>query len=508
MQRITGGELLVQTLVDHQIQYVFSIIGGQMCTIYEAIRINPKIQLVTVHKESAVPLMACGYTAMSGVPAVAMTTVGAGVVYEVAGLIAAWYSYLPVVSISPQVQSWKMKPHQENLQACNQDEIFDPITKWNAIAYHWRRIPQLTHRAIREALSNTPGPTHLDIPIDILFQRDRIPVDRQNEWQPPAAQTRFQGALPGAADQIEPAIQRLKQASRPLAIVGQGLGRSSRYPGFQVGLNQLHVPTLLSSYSSGIMNGKDAAYIGDLTMYADSIAQADILLVMGVDSEILEVLTGNDASRIPIVQVESDPFAIEPSFPELVSVNADPQSFINVAIQAQLPNWAEWLAQLQAQAEEIARSEQSKLPDLAVAFEQIQSTLRPNEAIVVDGQLPQQAARAVLRQAVYGAFFLMDIRNMAGSGLPFAIGVKFAAIDRPVTLICDRDVLFRNLHSLRTAIDFKIEIRILCIDTAAELVLAESVLRGFGIPVSRFSRSEKLEPPHQIQLEAWLYASK
>lgn len=87
------------------------------------------------------------------------------------------------------------------------------------------------------------------------------------------------------------------------------------------------------------------------------------------------------------------------------------------------------------------------------------------------------------------AFFLMDIRNITGAGLPFAIGVKFAAPDLPVTLICDRNSLFRNLHALRTAINFNINLRILCLEFAeAELALTESVLRGFGIPVSRFSQ--------------------
>ena len=151
MNLITGGEVLVDCLRAQGVRQVFSIIGGQMGTIYDTIGRREDMDLFVPRCETTVPLMAAGYVASTGRPAVSLTTVGAGVVYEVAGLACAWFDYLPVISLAPQVQSWKTKPHQESLQACNQDEIYFPLTKWNTIVYHWKRIPQLLTRAFREA---------------------------------------------------------------------------------------------------------------------------------------------------------------------------------------------------------------------------------------------------------------------------------------------------------------------------------------------------------------------
>jgi acetolactate synthase-1/2/3 large subunit len=171
MEITNGGEILVQALARQGVKKVFSIIGGQMGTMYDAIGRHPDMEVITPRSEASAALMACGYTASTGTPCVSMATVGAGVVYETAGLIMAWLDYLPVLSIAPQVQSYKMKPHQENLQACDQDLLFAPFTKFNAIGYHAKRLPQLVDRALREALAGIPGPVHLDVPVDILFER-------------------------------------------------------------------------------------------------------------------------------------------------------------------------------------------------------------------------------------------------------------------------------------------------------------------------------------------------
>jgi len=167
---MTGGDVLIETLAREGARLVFSMPGGQLLPIYDAIREHPKLELVTPRHEGAASIMACGAAMAGGGLGVVMSTVGAGVIYEAGGLLLAWRERLPVLSIAPQVQSYRMKPIQESLQACDQDEIFRPFTKFKAIAYHYKRIPQLTRRAIRIARAPEPGPIHLDVPVDILFE--------------------------------------------------------------------------------------------------------------------------------------------------------------------------------------------------------------------------------------------------------------------------------------------------------------------------------------------------
>jgi thiamine pyrophosphate-dependent acetolactate synthase large subunit-like protein len=101
MEISNGGEILVQALARQGVKKVFSIIGGQMGTMYDAIGRHPDMEVITPRSEASAALMACGYTASTGEPCVSMATVGAGVVYETAGLVMAWLDYLPVLSIAP-----------------------------------------------------------------------------------------------------------------------------------------------------------------------------------------------------------------------------------------------------------------------------------------------------------------------------------------------------------------------------------------------------------------------
>lgn len=214
MNFITGGEILVDCLQAQGVRHVFSIIGGQMGTIYEAISCRDGIDLFIPRCETVTPLMAAGCMAVTGVPAVSLTTVGAGVVYEVAGLTHAWFNYLPVISLAPQVQSWKTKPHRESLQACNQDELYAPLTKWNTIVYHWKRIPAMMNRGFREAYTGVPGPVHIDIPVDILFKRG---LWGANDLKKIPFVTR-EATIPGAMAQLEDAAAAFARCSIRSAV--------------------------------------------------------------------------------------------------------------------------------------------------------------------------------------------------------------------------------------------------------------------------------------------------
>jgi acetolactate synthase-1/2/3 large subunit len=120
MATYLGADLIVETLAREGVRHVFTVPGGQMIPIHYAIDEHESMELVVPRHEGAAALMACGYS-MAGLPSCVMTTVGAGIAYEVGSLALAWRERLPVISMAPQVQSYKMKPIQENLQACVQD---------------------------------------------------------------------------------------------------------------------------------------------------------------------------------------------------------------------------------------------------------------------------------------------------------------------------------------------------------------------------------------------------
>jgi acetolactate synthase-1/2/3 large subunit len=492
MKILSGGDLVIDCLVRQGVKQVFSIVGGQMGTLYDAIGRTPGIDVFVPRNETVVPIMAAGYTASSGVPSVSMTTVGAGVVYEVAGLLKAWLDYLPVVSIAPQVQSYKMKPHQESLQACNQDELFAPITKWNAIVYHWQRIPQLVDRAFREALSGVPGPVHLDVPVDVLFKRRWLGEGAREALLPPVERTRYAGAIVGDGGQLHRASVALAKAERPVVILGQGVGRPGRHEEIRVPLGALGMPTLNTLCSGGPMGARDLHYAGNLALFAgteagrEALGRADLLLVVGIDrytrAWVDRVSAGESAPTI--VQVESDPAALLPDSERVLPVYADPTAALTTFARAPTDagrDLAAWREALEAAA---VRGGAQLARELDVTGLEVPPGAVADDAIVVaDGKQACALALTCLRAARYGQLFVMDERDMRGAGLPFAIGAALANPRRPVVLLCDRDALFTHVRELQPIAAMGLPLSIVCYDDASRgphVVSLRPVLESLG----------------------------
>jgi acetolactate synthase-1/2/3 large subunit len=475
---------------------VFSIIGGQMGTIYDTIGRRDDIDLFIPRCETVTPLMAAGYTATTGVPAASLTTVGAGVVYEVAGLAYAWLNYLPVISLAPQVQSWKMKPHQESLQACNQDEIYFPLTKWNTIVYHWRRIPKMLNRGFREAYTGVPGPVHIDFPVDILFKRGL--------WSPKDLNkvplVKREAKIAGIASQIDDALAALKKSERTLVIVGQGIGRVGRYRDIRALLNKCGLPVITTRFSSGIMRRSDEAFAGASSLFADTakgmtlLKDADAVVVIGVDPETIALIKKCGWSVKPVIQIETDPsaFMTYTQYP----VHADPISAldaiaafgINIAAKAKV-----WLESFRKIIPELTEELAPANEGINKAIALLGQTLGADDIIIADGAGISQAAAYILRDAEYRDLFCLDESDMLGVGLPFAIGAAIGNPNARVNLICDKESLFAHIRELSPAAHAGISLRIIvadnenaainCADTAA-------VLEGLGCVVKKKSLSD------------------
>ncbi len=513
MKALNGGELVIECLRRQGVRQIFSIVGGQMGTLYDAIGGAPDLDLFVPRNETAAPIMAAGYTAACGVPSVCMTTVGAGVVYEVAGLLKAWLDYLPVVSIAPQVQSYKTKPHQESLQSCNQDELFYPITKWNTIVYHFKRLPAMIDRGFREALTGIPGPVHLDVPVDILFKSEALSESKLERLLPPPPRTRYTGGVAGDEQQLRAAAAAICRAKRPLLLLGQGFGRAGRYPGVRQLLDRLGLPVLTTTCSSGALDGRSPGHAGSLSLFAgcepgmELLKQADLLLIIGIDRysrSLLGSLSEKHAER-NLVQVEVEPGALLAGIDGLYPVYADPLAALTHFAREKertKPDLDDWIEAVATAGDRIADEACRDLGPLAGAVEALSSSVTARHLMIADGERSCRSAAAVLRKSACRAPFLMDEGDFAGAGLPFAIGAALADPGKRVVLICDRDALIRHLRELQPAASAGLGLDVICLDdtgtenNAADLAM---VLEALGCRTSPFDPdktggNELLEP--------------
>ena len=94
---MTGGQLIVECLVQHGVECIFGMPGAHTIAIYDALYRHPKIKHILVRHEESAALMADGYARATGKVGVCCVTTGPGVSNAATGLGVAHADSIPVL---------------------------------------------------------------------------------------------------------------------------------------------------------------------------------------------------------------------------------------------------------------------------------------------------------------------------------------------------------------------------------------------------------------------------
>ena len=121
--------------------------------------------------------MADGYAKATGRIGVAMTVPGPGMLFAAAGLGTAFSSSSPVFLISGQVPSAVLGKRLGHLHEIDEQmDVIRPITKWANRVKVVDEIPIRVHEAVRHLTTGRPRPVELEVPTDILLEKDKVEI--------------------------------------------------------------------------------------------------------------------------------------------------------------------------------------------------------------------------------------------------------------------------------------------------------------------------------------------
>ena len=103
MKKITGAEIVIQTLIEERVDVIFGYPGGAVLPIYDELFKQKKIRHILVRHEQAAVHAAEGYARSTGKVGVVLVTSGPGATNTVTGLADAMMDSVPLVCISGQV---------------------------------------------------------------------------------------------------------------------------------------------------------------------------------------------------------------------------------------------------------------------------------------------------------------------------------------------------------------------------------------------------------------------
>src|SRR6187402_2755758 len=161
-QKLSGSEILLQSLVSEGVKTIFGYPGGAIMPIYDALyHYADKLTHILVRHEQGAIHAAQGFARVTGKAGVVFATSGPGATNLVTGLADALIDSTPLVCVTGQVFA-----HLLGTDAFQETDVINitiPVTKWNVQVAEAKDIAGAVAKAFYIAKTGRPGPVLIDI---------------------------------------------------------------------------------------------------------------------------------------------------------------------------------------------------------------------------------------------------------------------------------------------------------------------------------------------------------
>ncbi len=435
-----GSDIVAKAMKHEGVKDFFYIMGGPMLAV-ESACLKLGLNGVDVRQEQAAAMAGFAYARLLNKPGFCMAASGPATTNLVTGVAHAWADCTPIVALggAAPVSTW----HRGAFQDTDQLALFKPITKWADRVHHPKRIPELIHLAIAQAMTGRTGPTYLDLPGDILYQE----ID-ENTVEYPDPFDYAKRARPAAnSNDVKAIVELMAKAKQPVLVTGSGVQWSEADKDMLDFVEAAGIPFYTTPQGRGVIP-EDHKY-SYLTSRAAAFKDADLILVIGTR---MNYVIGNAApprwnAAAKIVRIDIDPVEIASAPRKLdVGVVADAKiafGQLTEAIKGKVTpaNYETWRERLRsrnvqkmAEAEQALSNNSSPIHPLRLCKE-VRDFIDRDCVLCVDGQetlnfarqaIPQFTARHRINSGAYGTM---------GVGMPFGLGAKVALPDKQVVVL-------------------------------------------------------------------------
>lgn len=442
MPRVDGGELFVRMLERAGIDTIFTLHGGHLDAIFQAVR-DRKIRLVDTRHEQAAGHAADGWARTTGRTGVALVTAGPGFTDCITAITNAYLDCVPTLFVAgaAPLREAETLPLQGGI---DQVAMVAPVTKWAHRVTHTERIPDLTAQALRIAASGRPGPVFLELPIDVLFARVDEPTAPLPERIRP-------DAVPAPAEAaVRRAIDLLHGAERPAILIGGGAWFSGAEAALVTFAERSGIPVFSNGKAHGMV-GADHPLCGGgfvtLAVAGASGAPADVVLVLGAR---FGLFTGGRGARLipagaTLIQVDIAAEEIGRNRHVDLAIVADCRETLQAldaeACGRQWPDRVAWLETVRRARDghralfaHALANDKPPIHPYRLASE-IAKALPRDAIVTADGGETASWMEMVAEVHAGGHWLSHGYLGCLGTGMPFAIAAQVAHPDRPVLCI-------------------------------------------------------------------------
>jgi thiamine pyrophosphate-dependent acetolactate synthase large subunit-like protein len=464
-----------------------------------------------VRHEQAAAMMAHAYSRVTGKPGICIAPMGPGVANLVTGLANAWADASPVIAIggSAPMRGWTLDTFQE----MDQIPMMRPIVKSAYRIDLGYRIPEYISIAFREALDGKRGPVYLDLPGDILS--GKVEEERIN-WVTGSYRTEARPA--GDPALVGKAIDLLAEAQKPLILTGSGVLWSRAEDDLRAFVDATGIPFFTTPQGRGVVaEDHPRSFPG---ARSTAFREADVVLVIGAraNSMLSFLRPPRFSPTAKFINVNLDGREIGHNRAADIGIIGDAKLVLQQLTSAARDRFnpreeIPWVSQLSAKhrsnlerSSPLLHSDKVPIHPLRLCNE-VKETISRDTILVVDGHEILNFARQSI--PIYQARYSLNAgpHGCMGVGIPFGIGAKVAAPDKPVVVLSGDGAFGWNGMEMDTAIRHHLNIVVVVSNNAGFTSRKTGGNVGRDLGYQRYDRmvealggyGEFVEQPNEIR---------
>ena len=481
MSQITVSDYFQELLNLYEIDSSFIITGGAAMHLNDSFRKNKKINNYFCHHEQTCSMAADSYFRLKNKPAVVCVTAGPGGVNALNGVYGAYVDSVGMIVVSGQVRSDNISSEAvPGLRQFGDQEVdiismVKPITKYARRLQRNDNFDEIFHHAISMASDGRPGPVWIDVPLDI----QGMLINKPNKEHIKKTTNHSYDNKDYIDKKIDILLKELKEAKRPVVVVGNGVRFSGEYKKYLKIINKLSIPVLPVQNSADLVPNENKCFCGrpgaDGDRAGNFVQQnADLVIIMGARMHVRQVgfnwkAYARNARRIMIDVDEKE--MIKPNLRIDVKIQANLKSFIPALlerIESYIPTedhykylqWSKKRLDLYPVIQDYHYDSKPNTINPYAIMHKIFSMLDDNEIVTTgDGTAYIVSIKTAIIKKNLRLFHNKGCASM-GFDLPAAIGAWVASKKERIISITGDGSIMQNLQELQTIVQYNIPVKI------------------------------------------------
>ena len=473
---ITGGHIIYDRLVNHNVKHVFLYSGGAIMNLIDQFYDGPIKYFINTHEQSS-GHAATGYAKSSGQTGVCAVTSGPGLTNMITPMLDATNDSTPLVVFSGQVPRAAMG--SQAFQECPAIEITRPVTKWSYCVENVDELPCVVDQAFKIANHKKKGTVHIDLPKCVLnatvlrqpFYKYNSNIKDINNTDLPPTYT---------AHDFNNVIDLIYAAKKPILYVGQGCNNA--YKELRVFAKKYNIPVTTTIHALGAFDENDPLSLQMVGMHGNAAAnyaiqEADLIIALGarfddrttgaLEHYAPEAFKAYKEDRGGIVHVNIEHSELHKVVPAHYEFCLDCEIFLREINRTEESStisinnkWIDKIQQWKKQHYFQYKPANNKKIKGQDVISEINKQITSDYIITTGVGNHQMYAAQFIKWGIPNSMITSGSLGVMGVGLPYAIGCQIANPDKMVIDIDGDGSFHHTLAELKTVRDYNLPIKI------------------------------------------------